>query len=122
MCVLQRQNGDNPFTQRRRRNTLSSHRARLHTAARRQPPCPRLLHLALQHATLALMCRRITAAAALKHRYLVALHNVNEEPVAEPFDFRFENEKVSEQDLKKLCWQQLLEYHKDLGGRKAYRI
>jgi hypothetical protein len=68
------------------------------------------------------MCRRITAAAALKHRYLVALHNVNEEPVAEPFDFRFENEKVSEHDLKKLCWQQLLEYHKDLGGRKAYRI
>ena len=30
---------------------------------------------------------RINADKALKHEYLAALHNVNDEPTAEPFDF-----------------------------------
>jgi len=58
--------------------------------------------------------KRISAAAALEHDYMIALHNVNDEPLADPFDFRFEKEEVTENDLKRLCWQQLQQYHKDL--------
>mmetsp|Transcript_9846 Transcript_9846/g.21011 ORF Transcript_9846/g.21011 Transcript_9846/m.21011 type:complete len:366 (-) Transcript_9846:174-1271(-) len=59
--------------------------------------------------------KRISAAEALEHEYLVALHNVNDEPTAEPFDFRFEKEDVTEMQLKELIWEQLRRYHKDVG-------
>ena len=59
--------------------------------------------------------KRISAAQALEHPYLVALHNVNDEPEAEPFDFQFEREDVTENELRSLIWEQLLHYHPDVG-------
>jgi len=55
--------------------------------------------------------KRISAAQALEHEYLVALHNVNDEPAAAPFDFPFEKEDVTEQQLRELIWSQLSRYH-----------
>lgn len=57
--------------------------------------------------------KRISAAQALQHEYLVALHNVNDEPDAQPFDFRFEKEDVTEADLQALILQQLRVYHEN---------
>jgi len=37
---------------------------------------------------------RISAAVALEHEYLRALHNVNDEPTADRFDFGFERRRV----------------------------
>ena len=59
--------------------------------------------------------KRISAAKALEHKYLVQLHHVNDEPDAAPFDFRFEGEEVTEQQLRKLIWEQLHHFHKDVG-------
>jgi len=58
---------------------------------------------------------RITAADALKHDYLLALHNVNDEPVAEVFDFHFEKEETTEDDLRKLIWNELKSFHPEVG-------
>jgi len=57
---------------------------------------------------------RITAAEALRHEYLVALHNVNDEPDAEAFDFNFEREDVTEHELRRLIWDQLRNFHKEM--------
>jgi len=59
--------------------------------------------------------KRISAAAALEHEYLRALHNVNDEPTAPTFDFTFEVDTVTENDLRKLIWGQLKKYHPELG-------
>jgi len=59
---------------------------------------------------------RISAAHALEHEYLRALHNVNDEPAASVFDFSFEEQGVSETDLRKLIWAQLTKFHPELGS------
>jgi len=59
--------------------------------------------------------KRITAADALQHEYLRALHNVNDEPTAEVFDFSIEADTVTENDLRGLIWNQLKKYHPDIG-------
>jgi len=59
---------------------------------------------------------RISAAHALEHEYLRALHNVNDEPSASVFDFTFEEQGVTETDLRKLIWQQLQKFHPELGA------
>jgi len=59
--------------------------------------------------------KRITAAQALEHEYLRALHNVNDEPDATPFDFNFEDSGTTENDLKGLIWRQLQKFHEGLG-------
>ena len=58
---------------------------------------------------------RITAADALQHPYLEALHNVNDEPSAPVFDFTFEEQTVTENDLRKLIWAQLTKFHPTVG-------
>jgi len=58
---------------------------------------------------------RTSAAAALEHEYLRALHNVNDEPSAPQFDFTFEEEGVTEQRLRQLIWGQLKKFHPQLG-------
>ena len=58
--------------------------------------------------------KRISAAKALEHEYLLALHNVNDEPVAEPFDFKFEADDVTENQLRQLIWEQLRRFHPSL--------
>jgi len=58
---------------------------------------------------------RISAAEALQHPYLEALHNVNDEPSAPVFDFTFEEQTVTENDLRKLIWAQLTKFHPTLG-------
>ncbi|KAG8464362.1 hypothetical protein KFE25_003425 [Diacronema lutheri] len=59
--------------------------------------------------------KRVSAAEALAHPYMEALHNVNDEPVAEPFDFDFEKAGVGELDLKRMIWQQLAHHHPEVG-------
>ena len=75
---------------------------------------------ALEHAPHA--CRPTRASPhvcgtcmAWAHRYLRALHNVNDEPSAGMFDFTFEEQGVTETDLRKLIWQQLQKFHPELG-------
>ena len=58
-------------------------------------------------ASLFVQRKRITAEQALQHEYLLALHNVNDEPSAEPFDFKFEADDVTENQLRGLIWEQL---------------
>jgi len=58
---------------------------------------------------------RISASTSLEHEYLRALHNVNDEPSAGMFDFTFEEQGVTETDLRKLIWQQLQKFHPELG-------
>mmetsp|Transcript_8143 Transcript_8143/g.20208 ORF Transcript_8143/g.20208 Transcript_8143/m.20208 type:complete len:384 (-) Transcript_8143:552-1703(-) len=63
--------------------------------------------------------KRISAAKALEHEYLLALHNVNDEPDAPCFDFNFEAEDVTENQLRELIWEQLRRYHPDIGAMPA---
>lgn len=63
--------------------------------------------------------KRISAAKALEHEYLLALHNVNDEPTATPFDFKFEAEDVTENQLRELIWEQLRRFHPNIGGMPA---
>jgi len=51
--------------------------------------------------------KRVSAAEALAHPYMEALHNVNDEPVAEAFQFDFEKAGVTELDLKRMIWEQM---------------
>jgi mitogen-activated protein kinase 1/3 len=60
--------------------------------------------------------KRITAAQALEHEYLLALHNVNDEPSAEAFEFQFEAEETTENQLRELIWEQLRRFHPNVGG------
>lgn len=62
---------------------------------------------------------RITAAEALQHPYLEALHNVNDEPSAPVFDFAMEEQNITENDLRGLIWQQLMKFHPTLGPMPA---
>ena len=59
--------------------------------------------------------KRITAAEALQHEYLLALHDVNDEPDSAVFDSSFESDKVTEQDLRALIWEEVRNYHPSLG-------
>jgi len=59
--------------------------------------------------------KRISAADALAHPYMEALHNVNDEPVAEPFGFDFEKAGVTERDLKRMIWEQMAHHHPEVG-------
>jgi len=60
--------------------------------------------------------KRISAALALEHEYVLPLHNVNDEPTAIPFDFKaFERDDVTEGQLRGLIWEQLKNFHQDLG-------
>jgi len=60
--------------------------------------------------------KRISAATALEHEYLRALHNVNDEPTAPVFDFSFEVSETTENDLRGLIWNQLQKFHPQLGA------
>ena len=64
--------------------------------------------------------KRISAAQALEHEYLVALHNVNDEPEAKPFDFRFEKDDVTEDQLRGLIWEQLRNFHPEAPAAPSF--
>mmetsp|Transcript_22984 Transcript_22984/g.58378 ORF Transcript_22984/g.58378 Transcript_22984/m.58378 type:complete len:371 (+) Transcript_22984:133-1245(+) len=59
--------------------------------------------------------KRVSAAEALAHPYMEALHNVNDEPVAEAFQFDFEKAGVTELDLKRMIWEQMAHHHPEVG-------
>ena len=62
--------------------------------------------------------KRISAAQALQHEYLAALHNVNDEPDSEIFNFeaRYSTcEGVTENELRGLVWEQLRRFHPEAG-------
>ena len=58
--------------------------------------------------------KRISAAESLEHEYLVALHNVNDEPDAPPFDFPFEQDDITERQPRGLIWDQLRNFHPEV--------
>lgn len=69
--------------------------------------------------------RRVTVEQALEHPYLASLHDVNDEPAsAVPFEFDFESEKLSEETIADLIFDDMLHYHDPvvkqelLAGRK----
>lgn len=56
---------------------------------------------------------RITAEEALAHKYLTRYHDPKDEPVCmPPFDFSFEKELVSQEDLYKAVVEEIMDYHK----------
>ena len=59
--------------------------------------------------------RKRLIQGTLEHEYLRALHNVNDEPSAATFDFAFEEQGVTERDLRTLIWAQLQKFHPELG-------
>ncbi|KAM7259498.1 hypothetical protein ACFE04_015239 [Oxalis oulophora] len=58
--------------------------------------------------------KRITVEEALTHPYLSALHEINEEPTCpSPFNFDFEQEVLSEEDIKEMIWKESLNFSSD---------
>lgn len=58
--------------------------------------------------------KRITVEEALKHPFLSSLHEINEEPTCEsPFIFDFEQENLSEEDIKELIWLEIIKFNTD---------
>jgi len=56
--------------------------------------------------------KRITAHEALRHPYLAALHELNEEPTAPPFDFAFE--RASDRELQDFLADEVRKFHPEL--------
>lgn len=55
-----------------------------------------------------------TVEEALKHPFLLSLHEINEEPTCEsPFIFDFEQENLSEEDIKELIWLECEKFNPD---------
>lgn len=64
--------------------------------------------------------RRISVRQALAHPYLAPLHDEAEEPTApSPFEFDFEDEKMSSDDVKARVYNEILHYHPGEGGVSA---
>merc|ERR1711924_318934 len=59
--------------------------------------------------------KRITAAQALEHEDLAALHNIGDEPDAEVFSFPWMPKDVCENEMRGLFWEQLRRFHPDAG-------
>lgn len=52
--------------------------------------------------------RRISVEDALAHPFFAQLHSPNDEPVADkPFDFSFEQQKLTRLKLKELIWKEV---------------
>ncbi len=57
--------------------------------------------------------KRLSSEDGLAHRYLGQYHDVKDEPVCRPpFDFTFEKELVSKEDLTKAIIDEIMDYHK----------
>ena len=62
--------------------------------------------------------KRITVEQALEHPYLASLHDSSDEPCAsEPFVFEHDYEKLKEQQIRELVFQQALELHPEDPGK-----
>jgi serine/threonine protein kinase len=59
--------------------------------------------------------QRPTAADSLDHEFFAALRGLNDNPVAPPFDFAFEEEGVTEERLRALVWEEMRAFHPTLG-------
>ena len=56
---------------------------------------------------------RVSAEDALAHDYLSRYHDPEDEPVCNPpFDFKFEKELVSKDDLQRAIVEEIMDYHK----------
>lgn len=56
---------------------------------------------------------RVTAEEALGHKYLTRYHDPKDEPACmPPFDFSFEKELISQEDLHKAVVEEIMDYHK----------
>lgn len=58
--------------------------------------------------------KRISVEEALNHPFLSCLHEINEEPTcSSPFVFDFEQESLSEEEIKDLIWKEALKFNPD---------
>ncbi|KAF9597883.1 hypothetical protein IFM89_022095 [Coptis chinensis] len=56
--------------------------------------------------------QRITVEEALDHPYLARLHDIADEPVCpEPFSFEFEQQVLTEEQIKEMIYREALEYN-----------
>lgn len=57
--------------------------------------------------------KRLTSEEALEHSYLTRYHDPKDEPICSPpFDFKFENELVTQDSLCSALVEELMDYHK----------
>ena len=64
--------------------------------------------------------RRITVEEALAHPYLASLHDVNDEPSASStFEFDFESETLTEQNVRTLVFKELCDFNADLRAAET---
>lgn len=58
---------------------------------------------------------RISAADALNDAYVQDLHQLNKVAPVAPFDLTFEEQGVTEAQLRALCWGELFKFHPEVG-------
>ncbi|CAA2992394.1 mitogen-activated kinase 4-like [Olea europaea subsp. europaea] len=58
--------------------------------------------------------QRITVDDALCHPYLSSLHDINDEPIcSKPFSFDFEQQAITEENIKDLIWRESIVFNPD---------
>ncbi|KAL2517174.1 Mitogen-activated protein kinase 4 [Abeliophyllum distichum] len=58
--------------------------------------------------------QRITVDEALWHPYLSSLHDINDEPIcSKPFSFDFEQQSITEENIKDLIWRESIVFNPD---------
>ncbi|KAL2544221.1 Mitogen-activated protein kinase 4 [Forsythia ovata] len=58
--------------------------------------------------------QRITVDDALWHPYLSSLHDINDEPIcSKPFSFDFEQQSITEENIKDLIWRESIVFNPD---------
>lgn len=61
--------------------------------------------------------KRPTVEECLEHPYLSSLHDISDEPTAEPFNFDFENNfDNNPENMKKMIYQEIVEYNINENG------
>ncbi|KAA8498022.1 Extracellular signal-regulated kinase 1 [Porphyridium purpureum] len=64
--------------------------------------------------------KRITVEEALRHPYLAGLHDPDDEPHCEQtFQFEFENENLTKDQLRALIYDEFFHYHEELRGKEG---
>ncbi|CAN4077674.1 unnamed protein product [Withania somnifera] len=63
--------------------------------------------------------RRITVDEALRHPFLLSLHDLNDEPICpRPFSFDFEEPSITEEKIKELIWRESVKFYPDFIEQK----
>lgn len=65
--------------------------------------------------------KRISVSQALSHPYFAHLHDPDDEPTADPipFDFEFENQSYSKEQLRDMIFQEIAHFHPEILHEQA---